>query len=155
MKENVLDVLMYLFETYVDTEEEPEADQNELRDELARAGFADPEIDRALDWLDALTEHQENLRTTHKLRTAREFTATSNTNDSTPHAAATSPTSNRLASCRHRSVRFLLTACWRWNQRISTLNRSNGWSLWCCSVNLDKSLRTREWKTSFSKKAPA
>ncbi len=61
MKENVLDVLMYLFETYVDTEEEPEADQNELRDELARAGFADPEIDRALDWLDGLTDHQDSL----------------------------------------------------------------------------------------------
>ena len=61
MKENVLDVLMYLFETYVDTEEEPEADQNELRDELSRAGFSDPEIDRALDWLDGLTDHQENL----------------------------------------------------------------------------------------------
>ena len=38
MKENVLDVLMYLFETYVDTDEEPEADQNELRDELAEHG---------------------------------------------------------------------------------------------------------------------
>lgn len=61
MKENVLDVLMYLFETYVDTEDEPEADQNELRDELSRAGFGDPEIDRALDWLDGLTDHQENL----------------------------------------------------------------------------------------------
>jgi Smg protein len=61
MKENVLDVLMYLFETYVDTEEEPEADQNELRDELARAGFGDPEIDRALDWLDGLTDHQDSL----------------------------------------------------------------------------------------------
>ena len=61
MKENVLDVLMYLFETYVDADEEPEADQNELRDELARAGFGDPEIDRALDWLDGLTEHQDNL----------------------------------------------------------------------------------------------
>jgi Smg protein len=56
MKENVLDVLMYLFETYIDAEEEPEADQNELRDELSRAGFGDSEIDRALDWLDALTE---------------------------------------------------------------------------------------------------
>ena len=61
MKENVLDVLMYLFESYVDTEEEPEADQNELRDELARAGFGDPEIDRALEWLDGLTEHQDNF----------------------------------------------------------------------------------------------
>ena len=53
MKENVLEVLMYLFETYIDTEEEPEPDQNELRDELARAGFGDSEIDRALDWLEA------------------------------------------------------------------------------------------------------
>ncbi|NCF52812.1 DUF494 family protein [Gammaproteobacteria bacterium] len=61
MKENVLDVLMYLFETYVDTEEEPEADQHELRDELSRAGFSDAEIDSALDWLDGLTEHQDNL----------------------------------------------------------------------------------------------
>ena len=61
MKENVLDVLMYLFETYVDTDEDPEPDQNELRDELARAGFGDAEIDRALDWLDGLTEHQDNL----------------------------------------------------------------------------------------------
>lgn len=61
MKENVLDVLMYLFETYVDTEEEPEPDQHELRDELSRAGFGDPEIDRALDWLDGLTDHQDNL----------------------------------------------------------------------------------------------
>jgi Smg protein len=61
MKENVLDVLMYLFETYVDADEEPEADQNELRDELARAGFGDPEIDRALVWLDGLTDHQASL----------------------------------------------------------------------------------------------
>jgi Smg protein len=61
MKENVLDVLLYLFETYVDAEEEPESDQNELRNELVRAGFGDPEIDRALDWLDGLTDHQDSL----------------------------------------------------------------------------------------------
>ena len=61
MKENVLDVLMYLFETYVDTDEDPEPDQNELRDELSRAGFGDVEIDRALEWLDGLTEHQDNI----------------------------------------------------------------------------------------------
>ena len=61
MKENVLDVLMYLFETYVDAEEEPEPDQNELRDELSRAGFGDTEIDRALDWLDGLAENHDGL----------------------------------------------------------------------------------------------
>ena len=61
MKENVLDVLLYLFETYVDTEDDPEPDHNELRNELARAGFADLEIERALDWLDGLTDQQDFL----------------------------------------------------------------------------------------------
>ena len=61
MKENVLDVLMYLFDTYVDAEEDPEPDQHELRLELSKAGFGDAEIDRALEWLDGLTDHQEHL----------------------------------------------------------------------------------------------
>lgn len=61
MKENVLDVLMYLFETYIDAEEEPEPDHNELRDELSRAGFGDTEIDRALDWLDGLTDDHDRF----------------------------------------------------------------------------------------------
>ena len=54
MKETVLDVLMYLFECFVDSEDEPEPDRNELREELERAGFREREIDRALDWLDGL-----------------------------------------------------------------------------------------------------
>ncbi len=39
MKESVLDVLMYLFETYIDTDEQPEPDRNVLRAELERAKF--------------------------------------------------------------------------------------------------------------------
>lgn len=54
MKETVLDVLMYLFESFVDSEDEPEPNRNQLRDELERAGFGDREIDGALEWLDAL-----------------------------------------------------------------------------------------------------
>jgi Smg protein len=54
MKETVLDVLMYLFESFVDSEDEPEPSRNQLRDELERAGFGDREIDGALEWLDAL-----------------------------------------------------------------------------------------------------
>lgn len=77
MKENVLDVLMYLFETYVDTDEDPEPDQNELRDELASAGFGDVEIDRALDWLDGLADHQDvltyNAETAHGTRVYNEI----------------------------------------------------------------------------------
>lgn len=54
MKETVLDVLMYLFESFVESEDEPEPNRNELREELERAGFGDREIDRALEWLDGL-----------------------------------------------------------------------------------------------------
>ena len=79
MKENVLDVLMYLFETYIDAEEEPDSDQNELRDELSRAGFGDTEIDRALDWLDGLTDNHErfiyNPQTAHGTRLYNDFEA--------------------------------------------------------------------------------
>ena len=77
MKENVLDVLMYLFETYVDAEDEPEPDHNELRIELSRAGFGDAEIDRALDWLDGLTDQQQSLdygsQTAHGTRIYNDF----------------------------------------------------------------------------------
>ncbi|MCZ6498926.1 MAG: DUF494 domain-containing protein [Gammaproteobacteria bacterium] len=59
MRENVLDVLMYLFETYMDNDIEEEPDHNEMRDELEQAGFGDLEIDRALEWLDGLTSGQE------------------------------------------------------------------------------------------------
>ena len=57
MSETVLDVLMYLFETYSeqDMEVEPEPDQSILREELLQAGFGEPEVDRALDWLDGLS----------------------------------------------------------------------------------------------------
>ncbi len=55
MKETVLDVLMYLFESYVESQDEPEPDRRELKQELGRAGFHDREIERALDWLDGLS----------------------------------------------------------------------------------------------------
>jgi Smg protein len=54
MKESVLDVLMYLFESYIDSHDEPEPSRYELKRELGRAGFRDREIDRALEWLDSL-----------------------------------------------------------------------------------------------------
>jgi Smg protein len=60
VKETVLDVLMYLFESFVDSEDEPEPNRNELREELERAGFRDREIDRALDWLDGLNTSEQS-----------------------------------------------------------------------------------------------
>lgn len=54
MNHSVLDVLMYLFETFSEQEHEEATDQDVLRQELLRAGFGEPEVDRALDWLEDL-----------------------------------------------------------------------------------------------------
>ena len=61
MKENVIDVLMYLFEAHIDMEENSETNQSELRLEMLQAGFDDGEIENALLWLDELTGHQKVL----------------------------------------------------------------------------------------------
>lgn len=60
MKENVLDLLMYLFENYIYEEPESTPDRESLSDSLEEAGFSSAEIDRAFAWLDGLAE-QRNL----------------------------------------------------------------------------------------------
>ncbi len=59
------------------TEEEPEPDQNQLRLELSGAGFGDIEIERALLWLDGLTDQQDSFdyspQTEHASRIYNEF----------------------------------------------------------------------------------
>jgi Smg protein len=54
MKESVLDILIYLFENYIDGDQAPQPDRQLLREELERAGFEPPDVQRALDWLDGL-----------------------------------------------------------------------------------------------------
>src|SRR5690606_1998098 len=54
MKENVLDVLMYLFENYMDDETEMNPDRESLRVELQEAGFRRTEITKAFAWLEGL-----------------------------------------------------------------------------------------------------
>jgi Smg protein len=58
MKENVFDVLIYLFENYLDGESEPSPDPDAIRTELLEAGFPQPEVNKAFDWLESLAEQQ-------------------------------------------------------------------------------------------------
>jgi Smg protein len=60
MKENVLDLLMYLFENYIYEEPDSTPDRESLSDSLEEAGFSSSEIERAFAWLDGLAE-QRNL----------------------------------------------------------------------------------------------
>lgn len=54
MKENVLDVLMYLFDNYWDSDEVVQTDEATLTCELEQAGFEATEIDKAFLWLEEL-----------------------------------------------------------------------------------------------------
>ena len=63
MKENVLDVLMYLFQHYMDEESDVEPDRETLQGALLEAGFMHTEIDKAFDWLDGLVMIREESKT--------------------------------------------------------------------------------------------
>ncbi len=63
MKENVLDVLMFLFEKYFYDEPEDEPDRASMEENLHQAGFTSNEIAKAFRWLDGLADqrHQPEL----------------------------------------------------------------------------------------------
>ncbi len=58
MNDSVLDILIYLFENYLDgdadADGEPQPSRDALREELENAGFAESGIERALEWLEGL-----------------------------------------------------------------------------------------------------
>ena len=56
MKEDIFDVLIYLFENYLDNEIEMFGDADAIATELIDAGFEQPEVSKAFDWLESLTE---------------------------------------------------------------------------------------------------
>ncbi len=67
MKESVLDILIYLFENYMDAaEDHPQLDRELLKEELDRVGFEEADVSRALAWLEGLstTGHPATLPST-------------------------------------------------------------------------------------------
>ncbi len=73
MKQDVFDILLYLFENYMYDEGDLEQDRESLKKELIDAGFRQREIGKAFDWLEALASlkdrpdsppvaHQPSLR---------------------------------------------------------------------------------------------
>ena len=55
INDNVLDILIYLFENYLDADDVPQPSRDVLREELEHAGFAESGIERALAWLEGLS----------------------------------------------------------------------------------------------------
>ena len=61
MKESVLDVLIYLFDHYVEEELELYPDQDNLKAQLNEAGFADTQVNKAINWLESLALQKDSL----------------------------------------------------------------------------------------------
>jgi len=56
MKDNMFDVLMYIFENYIDDDQGPEPDEAALTAQLGDAGFQQGEINKAFAWLEDLSQ---------------------------------------------------------------------------------------------------
>ena len=54
MKEGVIDVLMYIFSSYIESDDILPDDRESMDADLREAGFEAQEIDKAFDWLDGL-----------------------------------------------------------------------------------------------------
>ena len=61
MNENVIDVLIYIYENYMDSDENVPNDQIMLEEELVEAGFPQNEVKKAFDWLDELAWRQGSM----------------------------------------------------------------------------------------------
>lgn len=59
MKENIFDVLIYLFENYLDDDVELLPESEDIKTELLQAGFEAKEVNNAFDWLGSLTEQSQ------------------------------------------------------------------------------------------------
>ena len=68
MKDNMLDVLMYIFENYIDDHEQmDDPDVTALTTELGHAGFREGEITKAFEWLEDLSVLCEQDDYPHKI----------------------------------------------------------------------------------------
>jgi Smg protein len=73
MKENMLDVLFYLFENYPETNGSSENNKEKLQGYLQNAGFLSDEIQRAFVWLEKLTDDEGLSEDMVNLNTYRIF----------------------------------------------------------------------------------
>jgi Smg protein len=58
MKDNIFDVLIYLFENYMEDDVGILPDSDVIRTELLEAGFEQLEVNKAFDWLDSLSSQR-------------------------------------------------------------------------------------------------
>lgn len=73
MKESVLDILIHLFENYLDADEDPTPNRDTLKQELEQAGYPEADVERALAWLESLPADPERAMSEGTARAVRVF----------------------------------------------------------------------------------
>lgn len=58
MKEIIFDVLIYLFENYMDDNFDHVADPEIIRTELVEAGFPQKDVNKAFEWMESIADQQ-------------------------------------------------------------------------------------------------
>ena len=73
MKDSVLDILIHLFENFLDAEDDSIPDREALKAELEQEGYPEAEIERALLWLESLASDPDRTLGEGTARAMRVF----------------------------------------------------------------------------------
>lgn len=73
MKESVLDILIHLFENYLDADDDSTPNRDALKLELEQAGYPEADVERALAWLESLPADPERAMSEGTARAVRVF----------------------------------------------------------------------------------
>ena len=73
MKESVLDILIHLFENFLDADDDSAPSRDALKQDLEQAGYPETDIERALAWLESLAADPDRAMNEGTARAVRVF----------------------------------------------------------------------------------
>jgi Smg protein len=73
MKESVLDILIHLFENFLDADDDSAPSRDALKQELEQVGYPEADIERALAWLESLAADPDRAMNEGTARAVRVF----------------------------------------------------------------------------------
>ena len=73
MKESVLDILIHLFENFLDADDDSAPSRDVLKQELEQAGYPETDVERALAWLESLAADPDRAMNEGTARAVRVF----------------------------------------------------------------------------------
>lgn len=73
MKESVLDILIHVFENFLDADDDSAPSRAALQQDLEQAGYPEADVERALTWLESLASDPDRIMSEGTARAVRVF----------------------------------------------------------------------------------